>query len=63
MTEFTKENVAKELANLVKAGLVDVSMREDGEWIYSLSEFAKTLDEQQTLEIINQIDQEDNESN
>ena len=55
MNEYTKDDVAKELATLVKAGLIDVKMREDGEWVYHLSDHAKTLTEEEVLIEISKI--------
>ncbi len=56
MNEYTKEEVQNDLTLMVKAGLIDIHMREDGEWIYSASEYSKTLTAEQLLEIIENLD-------
>jgi DNA-binding transcriptional ArsR family regulator len=68
MTEYTKEQVAQDLRLMYKAGLVDIKMREDGEWIYFATEYAKALSQEEVTAILDnlyeeQLDQEDNESN
>ena len=57
MNHNHKEEVANDLTLLVKAGLVDIKMREDGEWIYSASEYSKTLTEEQLMNILDNLEQ------
>ena len=49
---YTKEHVAEELAYLVKVGLLDITIREDGEWLYFPSEYSKTLTEDQLTALL-----------
>ena len=49
---YTKEHVAQELAHLVKIGLLDITIREDGEWLYFPSEYSKTLTEDQLIALL-----------
>jgi hypothetical protein len=49
---YTKEHVAEELAYLVKVGLLDITIREDGEWLYFPSEYSKTLTEDQLIALL-----------
>lgn len=59
MHGYTKEEISEDLALLVKAGLIDIRMREDGEWVYSASEYSLTLSpEEIRLAIENIEDQE-----
>jgi DNA-binding transcriptional ArsR family regulator len=59
MNEYTKEDVAQELAILVKAGLIDIKMREDGEWLYFPTEYSKTLTEQELIIAIDKIKEDE----
>lgn len=38
MDDYSKEDLQRDLAKMVQAGLLDLYIREDGEWLYSLSE-------------------------
>ena len=59
MNEYTKEDVAEELAILVKAGLIDIKMREDGEWLYFPTEYSKTLTQEELLMVIDKIKEDE----
>lgn len=59
MNEYTKEDVAQELAILVKAGLVDIRMREDGEWVYFPTEYSKSLTQEELMLAIDKIKQDE----
>jgi DNA-binding transcriptional ArsR family regulator len=50
-------SVSKDLELLVKARLVDIKMREDGEWIYSASEYSKSLTEEELTNILDNLDE------
>jgi hypothetical protein len=50
-------SVSKDLELLVKARLVDIRMREDGEWIYSASEYSKSLTEEELTNILDNLDE------
>jgi DNA-binding transcriptional ArsR family regulator len=49
--ESAKQQVIQDLQFMYKAGLVDIKMREDGEWIYFATEYAKGLTPEQLDEI------------
>lgn len=49
---MNKEEIADHLAALVKANLVEVRMREDGEWVYIATEYSKTLTPEQVEQIL-----------
>jgi DNA-binding transcriptional regulator PaaX len=44
---------------MVKAGLLDVSMREDGEWVYKVSEAALLLTEEEKSDVLSNLDDYD----
>lgn len=44
---------------MVKAGLLDVSMREDGEWVYKVSEAALLLTEEEKSDVLCRLDDYD----
>ncbi len=58
MTEYTKEQVAQDLRLMYKAGLVDIKMREDGEWIYFATEYAKSLSQEEVTAILDNLYEE-----
>jgi DNA-binding transcriptional ArsR family regulator len=48
---FIKGQVDQDLMLMYKAGLVDVKMREDGQWVYFATDYAKSLSDEQLNEI------------
>jgi DNA-binding transcriptional ArsR family regulator len=50
-------SISKDLELLVKARLVDIKMREDGQWIYSASEYSKSLTEEELTNILDNLDE------
>jgi hypothetical protein len=56
---YDKEDVVNDLYLMVKAGLVDIRIREDGEWVYSASEMSKTLTEEELNEILSNLSEDD----
>ena len=52
---YTKEQIAQDLYLMVRAGLIDIKMREDGEWIYTASEYSKTLREEELNQILDDL--------
>jgi hypothetical protein len=52
---YTKKDLQDDLALMVTKGLLDISMREDGEWVYSLSEKAIAMTEQEREDAINEM--------
>lgn len=57
--QYTKEDVINDLAMMVKAGLVDIRMREDGQWVYSATEMSKSLTDDQLFDILSNLQEED----
>jgi hypothetical protein len=49
---YTKKDLQDDLGLMVTKGLLDISIREDGEWVYSLSEKAAAMTEQEREEAI-----------
>ena len=56
--DYGKEDVAHDLYLMVKAGLIDIKIREDGEWIYSASEKSKSLTEEELEEILSNLSED-----
>ena len=46
---------------MVKAGLLDINMREDGQWLYSASEASRNMTEEEKIAIISRLDDFDTE--
>ena len=44
---------------MVKAGLLDIRMREDGEWVYSPSAASLTMTEEEKVDLISRLDEFD----
>lgn len=59
--EYTKEQVAQDLMYMYKAGLVDIKMREDGQWVYFATDYAKSLRDEEINEILNNIYPDDHQ--
>jgi hypothetical protein len=57
--ESAKQQVIQDLQLMYKVGLVDVKMREDGEWIYFATEYAKSLSQDQLDVILGNLYLED----
>ncbi|MBV5279973.1 MAG: hypothetical protein J0651_01510 [Actinobacteria bacterium] len=57
--DYTKDDLGRDLFLMVKAGLLDVSMREDGEWVYNVSESSLLLSETEKADIISRLDDYD----
>jgi hypothetical protein len=45
--DYTKEDLSNDLAAMVKAGLLDIRIREDGEWMYVVTEKAAAMSEEE----------------
>lgn len=56
---YDEEDIIHDLYLMVKAGLVDIKIREDGQWLYSASEMSKTLTEEQLSQILENLSEED----
>jgi predicted PhzF superfamily epimerase YddE/YHI9 len=56
--DYGKEDVAHDLYLMVKAGLIDIKIREDGEWLYSASEKSKSLTEEELEQILSNLSED-----
>jgi hypothetical protein len=50
-----EDELSEALALLVKHGLLDIAMREDGEWLYGLSKEALEMSEEDKMDAIFQM--------
>jgi hypothetical protein len=51
-SDYTKDDLSRDLYLMVKAGLLDVSMREDGEWVYRPTQECREMTEEQKLSVL-----------
>jgi hypothetical protein len=61
MSDYDKDDLQKDLYLMVKAGLLDINMREDGQWLYSASEASRNMTEEEKIAIISRLDDFDTE--
>jgi hypothetical protein len=61
MSDYDKDDLQKDLYLMVKAGLLDINMREDGQWLYSASEASRNMTEEEKMAIISRLDDFDTE--
>lgn len=52
ISELVIKTLEKELYSLVKSGLVDVGINDDGQWVYIATEYAKSLTQEELFNII-----------
>ena len=52
---YSKDDLQKDLYLMVKAGLLDIAIREDGEWLYKLSDTAKDMSEDDKMGLLEEI--------
>lgn len=52
MDSYNRENLEKDLTLMVKAGLLELFMREDGQWVYSVPEAIKNLTEEEQEKLL-----------
>ena len=52
---YSKDDLQKDLYLMVKAGLLDIAMREDGEWLYKISDTAKDMSEHDKMRLLEEI--------
>lgn len=50
--DYDREDLSRDLSLMVLAGILDISMREDGEWVYGISEAAKKMTEQERMQAL-----------
>ena len=58
-SDYTKDDLSRDLYLMVKAGLLEVSMREDGEWVYRPSEASLVMTDEEKTDIISRLDEFD----
>ncbi len=47
MSGYDRDDLSDDLTLMVACGLLDISMREDGEWLYNISEKAQAMTEEE----------------
>lgn len=55
MDDYTPNDLTRDLALMVRAGLLEMHIREDGEWVYSISAKAAAMTEEEREEAIRQM--------
>jgi hypothetical protein len=59
---YSKEELQKDLYLMVKSGLLDIAIREDGEWLYKLTDAAKVMTDDEKMRLLeNTYDSEEDE--
>lgn len=53
--DYTEHDLQHDLTLMVKAGLLDVRIREDGEWVYVVSDKVNSMTEEERVEAIEQM--------
>lgn len=53
--EYTTDDLIEDLAMMVKAGLLEVRIREDGQWLYGVSEAAMNMTDEEREEAIRRM--------
>lgn len=53
---YTREELGRDLFLMVKAGLLDISIREDGAWLYAPSDKSRQMTHKEILEVIARLD-------
>lgn len=56
--DYTRDDLSRDLFMMVKAGLLDVSIREDGEWLYSVTKEAEAMTDEEKIEAIKKAEEE-----
>ena len=59
LDKYNKDDLSRDLFLMVKAGLLEVSMREDGEWVYKVTDSALLLTEEEKSDVLNRLDDYD----
>ena len=55
MTEYSMDELGEDLRLLVKAGLVDISIKENGDWLYKAVDGVSSLSPEEILAAINAV--------
>jgi DNA-binding transcriptional ArsR family regulator len=53
--EQNRQQVQQDLMLMYKAGLIDVRMREDGQWVYFATDYSKSLSDEELNEILENL--------
>jgi hypothetical protein len=56
---YSKDELQRDLYLMVKAGLLEINMREDGQWLYSASEASKNMTEEEREDILSRLEEFD----
>jgi DNA-binding transcriptional ArsR family regulator len=61
--DYTIDRLSNDLSAMVKAGLLDIRMREDGEWVYVVADRVAAMSEEEREEALLKMyeDDEDDE--
>ena len=49
---YSREDLSDDLGAMVNAGILEIHIREDGEWVYSVSEIVKNMSEEEREELL-----------
>lgn len=52
MEQYNRDDLEKDLTQMVKAGLLELFIRDDGEWVYSVPEAIKALTEDEQADLL-----------
>lgn len=55
MNDYDKDDLAHDMYLMVKAGLLDINMRDDGEWVYSVTDKSRNMTEEEREYIITHL--------
>jgi hypothetical protein len=53
---YSRDELSRDLFLMVKAGLLDMFMREDGEWVFSVSEKSKELSQEELSSVLDRLE-------
>lgn len=59
MDDYTADDLTRDLALMVKAGLLEMHIRDDGEWVYKVSAKAEAMSEEERELAIRQMVDDD----
>ena len=54
--KYSREELSRDLHLMVKAGLLDVFMREDGEWVFNVTEESKNMTEEERANLLARLE-------
>ena len=55
MNDYDKDDLAHDMYLMVKAVLLDINMREDGEWVYNVTDKSRNMTEEEREYIITHL--------